>query len=382
MPKPRLAIVITHPIQYYTPLYQRIAERGMIELRVFYLSDVGARKHFDRDFGREVAWDIPLLDGYSYKVLQPGLLITALGFWERYDAQLIPMLEEFSPDWLLVHGYASRMNWSAWKWSRKQGVKILYTSDSNIRDPKSFIFKPFKEILLRYFFRGIDTFFSPSEANTEYLIKFGVERESIKRLPFAISVQRFQKNALLPGRERPYDFIWAGKFVAIKRLQDFLMALPIVANAAKRPVKACVVGDGPLRSTIKRMANRLPPQCCVDFFGFINQNDMPGVLQKAHTLVFTSEREAYGIVATEAAAAGLALIVADNIGCVGQTVLARPDVNALTFRAGDVAGLAQVMHYLLVNPLKLECMQVASKRVANEHDIDNAVSVIEKVVTR
>jgi len=54
----------SHPIQYFAPLYRYLTEQG-IALEVLYCSG-GAAGKFDREFGREVQWDIPLLEGIYY----------------------------------------------------------------------------------------------------------------------------------------------------------------------------------------------------------------------------------------------------------------------------------------------------------------------------
>ena len=78
--KPRLVVISTHPIQYYAPLYRCIAERGVVDIKVIYLSDAGAVAHEDEGFSRKVEWDVPLLAGYDFRVLQPGTPITSRWF--------------------------------------------------------------------------------------------------------------------------------------------------------------------------------------------------------------------------------------------------------------------------------------------------------------
>jgi glycosyltransferase involved in cell wall biosynthesis len=313
--------------------------------------------------------------------LQPGFALDGKGFWSRHAPGLIAELEKLAPEWLLVYGYASRMNWVAVHWAKRHGVKVAYMSDSNIHDPRRRLIQPLKKLLLGYFFGRLDAFLSTSEANAEYLQAFGVGSQRIHRLPFSIDIQRFAAGAPVPGADRHYDFVWAGKFMAIKRPQDFIAALPGVASAAGRPIRACMVGDGSLRSSLEEQAATLPPDCQLDFPGFVNQAGMPEVLHRGHTLVLSSEQEAYGLIATEAAAAGLALIVADRVGCVGPSVLAREGVNALTYRAGDVVGLAAAMQKMVGDPALRVRMQRASVDIASLHDLDHAAAAIEKIVS-
>jgi hypothetical protein len=57
----RLAIILTHPIQYYTPVFQQLQKQGNITIKVFYTNGENSKKQFDPGFGRYIHWDIPLL---------------------------------------------------------------------------------------------------------------------------------------------------------------------------------------------------------------------------------------------------------------------------------------------------------------------------------
>ena len=78
----RLAVVATHPIQYSAPVFRALAAAGDIDLRVFYPAHQAASSVFDRDFGREVTWDVPLTDGYAYQFVEN---VSAHPGTERFD---------------------------------------------------------------------------------------------------------------------------------------------------------------------------------------------------------------------------------------------------------------------------------------------------------
>ena len=67
--RPRLGILDFGPIQYHTPLYQRLGSRANVELDVLFLSDNGLRPMMDKLFGVEISWDTDLLSGYSHRFL-------------------------------------------------------------------------------------------------------------------------------------------------------------------------------------------------------------------------------------------------------------------------------------------------------------------------
>ena len=60
----RIAVLNSHPIQYFAPLYAYLNSAPDLEVTALYLSDASIRGGKDRDFGREVKWDLDLLSGY------------------------------------------------------------------------------------------------------------------------------------------------------------------------------------------------------------------------------------------------------------------------------------------------------------------------------
>ena len=374
-----LVVLQTHPIQYYAPLYRTLAERGNLNLHVVYLSDAGAADYDDPGFGQRVAWDIPLLDGYASTILEPGLAVETEGFFGRASRKLPEVLSRLSPRWLLIFGYASRMNWHARRWALRNDVRLAYTGDSSLRHQRGSLKRLATDMVVRHFFSGIDTFICTSEANEAY-VGYYAPRESYRiRVPFAIDVKRFANGAPPPGQKRKYDFVWAGKFIKRKRTLDFLAALTALGAERGAPIRALLIGDGPLRAEVRAAVDALPSSVVLDWVGFANQKRMPMLLQSAETLVFTSEVEPYGLIATEASAAGLALVISDRIGCVGSRDIARPGVNAISYPPGDLEKLTDSMRQVLLQSKLREDLQEKSLMLAREHDLDCAAALIEAV---
>ena len=74
----RVLILATHVIQYASPLFRKLSEDPRLEIQVAYCSMQGAEPGVDPEFGVEIRWDVPLLDGYNWihvpnKALRPGL---------------------------------------------------------------------------------------------------------------------------------------------------------------------------------------------------------------------------------------------------------------------------------------------------------------------
>ena len=65
-PKPRLAVLITHPVQYFKPVLTGLAADPALELRVFFGCNHGSSPSVDPDFGVAFAWDSAPTEGYPH----------------------------------------------------------------------------------------------------------------------------------------------------------------------------------------------------------------------------------------------------------------------------------------------------------------------------
>src|ERR1700689_4771921 len=65
----RLAVVVTHPIQYYAPLWRALAREASLRTHVIFASRIGLEKTFDAEMKAEVAWATDLTAGYSHEFL-------------------------------------------------------------------------------------------------------------------------------------------------------------------------------------------------------------------------------------------------------------------------------------------------------------------------
>ncbi|HTQ32094.1 MAG TPA: glycosyltransferase family 4 protein [Opitutaceae bacterium] len=139
------------------------------------------------------------------------------------------------------------------------------------------------------------------------------------------------KSAPAPVAENR-DFIFVGRFEIEKGVCLFARA------AQATGVAATFVGDGSLRSTVQSLC----PQA--RFTGWVPPPEMRRHLRTARALVFPSLwYETLGLVAVEAAAAGVPVIVSD--GCAAADFI-RHNVNGLHFVRDSVESLGAQMKAL------------------------------------
>ena len=102
----KLAIVATHPVQYYAPWFAYLAGHLDVELRVFYLWDFGVVARNDPRFGVAIAWDLPLLEGYAHEfVPNRSPRPSTEGFLGYWNPDLPRRLLQFNPNAVLLSTY-------------------------------------------------------------------------------------------------------------------------------------------------------------------------------------------------------------------------------------------------------------------------------------
>src|SRR5207237_298940 len=106
----RIAVLNSHPIQYFAPLYAYLNSVPDIEVTALYLSDFSIRGAKDSGFGRDVKWDVDLLAGYRSVFLGDGARAREpRGFWSLVAPKVWNELRigRYDVLWLHGHNYAA-----------------------------------------------------------------------------------------------------------------------------------------------------------------------------------------------------------------------------------------------------------------------------------
>ena len=72
----RLAVLITHPVQYFQPVFAALACNPNLEVLVVFGCDHGIRISHDPDFGVDFAWDCSPTQGFSHAFVSDASLAT------------------------------------------------------------------------------------------------------------------------------------------------------------------------------------------------------------------------------------------------------------------------------------------------------------------
>lgn len=365
----RLAIIATHPIQYYAPLYRALATSPAIELQVIFCSRAGLETYFDAGFGQEVHWKNDLVSGYPRVFLDDDVAISSRDIERLDNPSVVNALAAFRPDCVLIQGYSTRTMRRALSWSHRRGIPVLLFADSAFPDGVTFPKLLIKKGVLSYLYRRISGFFFMGDRGRAYHLHYGARAEQLYFCPYTIDeplfdASRKQRGSLrarlrreLGVSEAEIVFLFCGKLIERKRPADFVHAAADLARQMAGTARAVLLfcGDGDLRSSLEALADAYGIRAA--FVGFRNVDKIGEVYCAADAIVLPSEREAYGVVLAEAAFFDLPLLVSDAVGAIGPNSLVRDGDNGIVFPVGDIAALAAGMKRLLDPEIRVEMGQ-------------------------
>ncbi|MBN2891864.1 MAG: glycosyltransferase family 4 protein [Bacteroidales bacterium] len=339
----KLAIIITHPIQYYSPLFKLLAERNKIQIKVFYTWEQSKEKVFDQKFGREIKWDIPLLDGYDYAFVKNISKNPGSGTFNGVvNPTLISEIEEWKANAILVFGWNHHSHFKAMRYFKGK-IPVYFRGDSTLIDEVSGIKTVLRRIWLKFVYRYVDFAFYVGQNNKKYFIKHGLKEEQLIFAPHAVDNQRFfdvfgeylQKSQKwrkeLGLSEKDIVFLFVGKFENKKN-----PLLLIEASKYFLQYKFLFVGNGELEKEMRVNAGEN-----VLFLPFQNQSLMPIVYRLGDVFVLPSKGpgETWGLAVNEAMACGKPILVSDNVGCAVDLI--ENGENGFVFKSVNVSDFVE-----------------------------------------
>ena len=343
----RIGFLVSHPIQYYTPIFRALAEQ--CALTVFFAHRQTAEQQARAGFGVTFDWDVDLLSGYESRFL---VNVARRPSTERFGGCDTPSIAaEIAGgnfDAFVVPGWALRSYWQAARACRRLGVPVLVRGNSHLGTRRNGALWAAKALAFPYLLRQFDGFLYVGQRNREYLQHYGVPESRLFFSPHCVDNDVFAAASVAAHggasgshRQARRRVLFVGKLLARKHPADLLHA---VARLAEHRIEVVFAGSGELEGELRQVAATLALP--VTFLGFVNQSQLPAVYASADVLVLPSDgRETWGLVVNEAMACGLPAVVSDAVGC-GPDLVERGATGAV-FPLGDVAALAAALDSVL-----------------------------------
>jgi len=374
----RVAYLVSHPIQYQVPLLRRLAAHPELELTVYYMDDVGARRYLDPEFGVAVQWDLPLLDGYTWHVLRNRSPVPGADHVLRYvHPSVIGVLRAERYDALIVHGYAHATEWLAFLGAWASRTPVFLRGESTLVGRRPWWVRAAKRLLLGAVLRRVRGVLAIGARNREFYHAYGVPEGRIFAVPYAVDNDYFMAEADRLRGDRaalrarfgaPAELpvvLFSGKLIPKKRPLDLLQAVGRIT--ADTPAVLVFLGEGSERGRLEAEASRRGLRHVV-ITGFVNQGEISQYYAAADVLVLPSGHEPWGLVLNEAMCFGLPVVGSDAVGAAPDLV--RPGENGAVYPVGDVDALARELRALLRDPVRRAAMGARSREIVSAYSYD------------
>lgn len=351
----RLAVVASHPIQYYAPLFRELARR--LDLKVFFAHKATQADQASAGFSVGFDWDIDLLVGYNHLFLHNVAERPGLDYFTGCDTPEIgARLRGGAFDAVLVQGWYLKTFLQAVFAAKRLGMHVLVRGDSHLGTPRSIFKKTIKAVAYPPLLRTFDAALYVGERSRAYWEHYHYPKDRLFFSPHCVDTEWFSARATRVSRATlrmrlgldsdAKVILFAGKLVEFKRPLDIIAAVALLrANDSK--IVVLVAGSGPLH--MEMIAVATASDVPLFMLGFCNQSEMPAAYAAADILVLPSSgRETWGLVANEALACGLPVVLSDVVGAAPD--LAGDKAAGRVFPVGDVAALAKALYEVLTAP--------------------------------
>ncbi len=212
-----------------------------------------------------------------------------------------------------------------------------------------------------------------SDWTKKRLETLGVPGEEITVVPNGIDLKRISeiepeggRNAAETGR-KIYDIIFAGRLIKEKNVDSLVRAVTFLKSDFPG-IRCCIVGDGPEREALVKLADELGVRGNVDFAGFQKYEALIAKIKASKVLVLPSSREGFGMVVIEAFACGVPVVTVRERYNAAQG-LVEDGVNGFVVELGE-RELAEGVRRVLQNGNCYKEMATSAVKRAEKYEWD------------
>lgn len=378
----------SHPIQYFAPMYKYMNEHA-VNTKAWYCSDESINGGLDKQFGVEVKWDIPLLEGYSYRFFKnyswkPS---HATGFFGLINLGIFVQLFKIPKSVIVVHGWNYFSHFFVLMLGRLIGHTVCLRCEmpQNQEALKKGWKMSIKRVGLKYIlFPRVNYFLYIGTQNRLFYQSFGLKDDKLIFCPYSVDNGRFSKEnqelvlEVVTIKQKlgipPEDkiILYSGKYMEKKRPMDLLRAFGKLNNPGCWLI---LVGEGELRKEMEKFIadNQLKQ---VILTGFVNQSQVSEYYAISDVFVMCSSiGETWGLSVNEAMNFGLPVIISDLTGCSEDMV--KNGDNGYIFETGNTDQLALKLDEVLVkNKLSME---TPPETIVNKHSYSTVTENIKPI---
>ena len=273
----KLGIIVSHPIQYYAPLFRKMAEN--IELVVFYGHNPDPEQQGKSGFGEAFTWDVDLLSGYKHKFLNNIAHQKDFGSFKGIDVPDIGnSIKIEGCSHILILGWQYKFYLQTLFYCKWKKIPVAVRGDSQLGTNRNVFIKLSKLMIYPFFLKMYTKILYVGKRNKAYLKYFLVSEKKLAFSPHSVDQEFWKSKPIAKKKENLFfEFLWVGKFIDKKRPYDAIKAFLILKQSTDYNIRLTMVGTGELLGSCIKQANG---ENSIDFKGFNNNLNLLNFTKK------------------------------------------------------------------------------------------------------
>lgn len=300
----RLSIVSNELPPYRIPFFQALDRMPGVVLQVLFCS----RREPNR------LWELPPLD-FGHLFLRENVF-TVRGRYIHSNPGVVSALHKFSPDVIVTGGF-NPTHLYAFVYAMLRRVPHVAMTDGTDVSERG-LSKLHRKVRRMVYTRS-RAFVCASEGGRRLYDGYGVPGDACFKSCLCVDNADFHPGEIVPQKD--FDFLFCGRIEAFKNPMFALDVTRATATRLGRQVSILFVGAGEQADELKAAAAQCDELVRVEYRGFTAHDVLPSLYHSARLFLFPSCWDAWGVVANEACAAGLPVLVAPEPGVANELVV-------------------------------------------------------------
>jgi glycosyltransferase involved in cell wall biosynthesis len=296
----RIVLVTNIPAPYRIPVYNIVTRELGDDFFVIFCAPIEPNRQ----------WNLEEF-GFKHVYLRENFSKSG-GAFVHNNLDVIGVLRKYKPDVVITTGFSPTYLY-AWGYSLMSGCRHVPMTDGWLFSEHNL--STMHRILRHVVYRTSRAFIGASKKSLELYKHYGAKDPNLFQSHLCIDNNRFSSVA---HSARLFDVMFSGQFIE-RKMPDFFVDVVCKVKATKDTLKVLLLGSGPLKGHIlKRLAD-----AGIEFTdaGFVSQAELPNYYSQAKLCLFTTRRDAWGIVANEALASGTPVITSSTSGVAHELVV-------------------------------------------------------------
>jgi glycosyltransferase involved in cell wall biosynthesis len=300
----KIVLVTNEPPPYRVPVFDRIARSEGARFHVIFC----CKREPNRN------WNLPAFN-FNHTFLKERI-VTRNGRYIHNNPDIVPALRRLKPD-VLVNDGMNPTHIYAFLYAAFRGIPHVPLTDGT--DVSEASLGSLHVAVRKIVYGRSRCFVAASEGGIRLFERYGAPRPLCYLSPLCADNDAYR--AVAQATNRPYDLVFSGRMVEAKNPGFALEVARGVARRLGRRSKILFIGSGPLDSALMAEAAASKDMVEATFTGFARQEELPAFYGSGKVFLFPTAADVWGVVANEACAAGLPVIVSPFAGAAGELVV-------------------------------------------------------------